>query len=100
MTVAGLAQWLGCVLRVARSPLLCHCVRKMSSQGEKSEPIKQSLKEPPLPEGHFDAPEDSNSERVPLTKFPVYVNPVTKEKGGPRGPTYPIGRLEMKRTLY
>ncbi|XP_004407371.1 PREDICTED: UPF0369 protein C6orf57-like [Odobenus rosmarus divergens] len=58
----------------------------MSSQGEKSEPFKQSLKKPQLPEGHFDALEDSNLEKVPLPKFPDYVNPVTKEKGGPRGP--------------
>ncbi|KAF3831688.1 hypothetical protein GH733_000500, partial [Mirounga leonina] len=51
------------------SPLLCHSVRKMSSQGEKSKPIKQSLKKPKLPE-----------------EFPDDINPVTKEKGGPRGP--------------
>uniref|UniRef100_A0A673SWV7 Succinate dehydrogenase assembly factor 4, mitochondrial n=1 Tax=Suricata suricatta TaxID=37032 RepID=A0A673SWV7_SURSU len=68
------------------SPLLCHSVRKMSSQEEKSKPIKQSLKKPKLPEGRFDAPEDSNLEKEPLTKFPDDINPVTKEKGGPRGP--------------
>lgn len=68
------------------SPLLCHSVRKISSQGEKSKPIKQSLKKPKLPEGRFDAPEDSNLEKEPLTKFPDDINPVTKEKGGPRGP--------------
>lgn len=39
----------------------------MSSQGEKSKPIKQSLKKPKLPEGRFDAPEDSNLEKEPLT---------------------------------
>ncbi|KAB1275252.1 Succinate dehydrogenase assembly factor 4; mitochondrial [Camelus dromedarius] len=50
-----------------RSPLLCHSLRKMSSEGEKSEPIKQSLKKPKLPEGRFDAPEDSNLEKEPLT---------------------------------
>lgn len=38
----------------------------MSSQGEKSKPIKQSLKKPKLPEGRFDAP-DSNLEKEPLT---------------------------------
>lgn len=39
----------------------------MSSQGEKSEQIKQPLKKPKLPEGRFDAPEDSNLEKEPLT---------------------------------
>ncbi|XP_035880214.1 succinate dehydrogenase assembly factor 4, mitochondrial isoform X1 [Phyllostomus discolor] len=69
------------------SPLLCHSLRKTSaSQGGKSEPTKQSLKKPKLPEGRFDAPEDTSLEKEPLTKFPDDVNPVTKEKGGPRGP--------------
>ncbi|XP_064453823.1 succinate dehydrogenase assembly factor 4, mitochondrial isoform X3 [Mirounga angustirostris] len=72
MSVSRLARLLGCVpataWRAARSPLLCHSVRKMSSQGEKSKPIKQSLKKPKLPEGRFDAPEDSNLEKEPLTK--------------------------------
>ncbi|XP_067558968.1 succinate dehydrogenase assembly factor 4, mitochondrial [Pseudorca crassidens] len=72
--------------RAARSPILCHSLRKISSQGEKSKPIKQPLKNPKLPEGRFDAPEDSNLEKEPLTKFPDDVNPVTKERGGPRGP--------------
>uniref|UniRef100_A0A8D1WGM6 Small ArfGAP 1 n=1 Tax=Sus scrofa TaxID=9823 RepID=A0A8D1WGM6_PIG len=53
--------------RAARSPLLCYPLRKMSSQGEKSEQIKQPLKKPKLPEGRFDAPEDSNLEKEPLT---------------------------------
>nr|XP_006215860.2 LOW QUALITY PROTEIN: succinate dehydrogenase assembly factor 4, mitochondrial [Vicugna pacos] len=90
MTVPGLAGLLGRVpataWRAARSPVLCHSLRKMSFEREKSEPIKQSLKKPELPEGRFDAPEDSNLEKEPLTKFPDDVNPVTKEKGGPRGP--------------
>ncbi|XP_047597357.1 succinate dehydrogenase assembly factor 4, mitochondrial-like [Lutra lutra] len=90
MSVLRLARLLGCVpataWRAARSPLSCHSVRKMSSEGEKSKPIKQPLKKPKLPEGRFDAPEDSNLEKEPLTKFPDDINPVTKEKGGPRGP--------------
>ncbi|XP_008683044.1 succinate dehydrogenase assembly factor 4, mitochondrial isoform X2 [Ursus maritimus] len=90
MSVSRLALLLGCVpataWRASRSPLLCHSLRKMSSQGEKSKPVKQSLKKPKLPEGRFDAPEDSNLEKEPLTKFPDDINPDTKEKGGPRGP--------------
>ncbi|XP_066109379.1 succinate dehydrogenase assembly factor 4, mitochondrial [Saccopteryx bilineata] len=92
MTVAGLAGFLGrrapaTAWRAARSSLLCHSLRKTSSsQGGKSEPIKQPLKKPKLPEGRFDAPEDAHVEQEPLTKFPDDINPVTKEKGGPRGP--------------
>ncbi|XP_035923081.1 succinate dehydrogenase assembly factor 4, mitochondrial isoform X2 [Halichoerus grypus] len=75
MSVSRLARLLGCVpataWRAARSPLLCRSVRKMSSQGEKSKPIKQSLKKPKLPEGRFDAPEDSTLEKEPLTIFTV-----------------------------
>ncbi|XP_006860140.1 PREDICTED: UPF0369 protein C6orf57-like [Chrysochloris asiatica] len=62
--------------------------KERKSQGgyQKSEHTKQSLKKPKLPEGRFDAPEDSHLEKEPLEKFPDGVNPVTKEKGGPRGP--------------
>lgn len=60
-----------------------------------------NLKKPQLPECHFDAPEDSNLEKVPLTKFPDYVNPVNQRKRWTWGPrTYPIWSLEMKRMLY
>uniref|UniRef100_F7F3F8 Succinate dehydrogenase assembly factor 4, mitochondrial n=1 Tax=Callithrix jacchus TaxID=9483 RepID=F7F3F8_CALJA len=73
--------------RTARSPLLCHSLGKTSSsQGGKSELVKHSLKKPKLPEGRFDVPEGSHLEKEPLEKFPDDVNPVTKEKGGPRGP--------------
>ncbi|XDB57372.1 hypothetical protein AB1E18_010817 [Capra hircus] len=90
MAVLGLASLLGRVpttaWRAARSPLLYNSLRKVSSQGGKPEPSKQPLKKPKLPEGRFDAPEDSSLEKEPLTKFPDDTNPVTKEKGGPRGP--------------
>uniref|UniRef100_A0A8C9USN6 Succinate dehydrogenase assembly factor 4, mitochondrial n=1 Tax=Spermophilus dauricus TaxID=99837 RepID=A0A8C9USN6_SPEDA len=68
-------------------PILCQSLRKMSSSQEgKSESVKQPLRKPKLPVGRFDAPEDSRLEKEPLKKFPDDVNPVTKEKGGPRGP--------------
>ncbi|XP_042795081.1 succinate dehydrogenase assembly factor 4, mitochondrial isoform X2 [Panthera leo] len=71
MTVTRLARLLGYIpataWRAARSPLVCCSVRKMSSQGEKSKPIKQSHKKPKVPEGRFDAPEDPNLEKEPLT---------------------------------
>ncbi|KAM9676660.1 succinate dehydrogenase assembly factor 4, mitochondrial-like [Dama dama] len=90
MAALGLASLLGRVpaaaWRAARSPLRCNSLRKVSSQGGKPEPSKQPLKKPKLPEGRFDAPEDSNLEKELLTKFPDDINPVTKEKGGPRDP--------------
>ncbi|XP_023574433.1 succinate dehydrogenase assembly factor 4, mitochondrial [Octodon degus] len=71
----------------ARSPLLCDTLRKItSSAGGKSEPVRTALKKPKLPLGRFDAPEGSPVEQEPLAKFPDDVNPLTKEKGGPRGP--------------
>ncbi|KAF4024930.1 hypothetical protein G4228_016878 [Cervus hanglu yarkandensis] len=90
MAALGLASLLGRVpataWRAARSPLRCNSLRKVSSQRGKPEPSKQPLKKPKLPEGRFDAPEDSNLEKELLTKFPDDINPVTKEKGGPRDP--------------
>ncbi|XP_012892723.1 PREDICTED: succinate dehydrogenase assembly factor 4, mitochondrial [Dipodomys ordii] len=69
------------------SPLLYPSWRKMSSsQGGKPKPVKQPTRKPELPVGRFDAPEDSHLEKEPLKKFPGDINPVTKEKGGPRGP--------------
>ncbi|EHA98007.1 hypothetical protein GW7_17604 [Heterocephalus glaber] len=91
MMVSRLAGLLGRVhatpWRAARSPPLCHSVRKSSSSlGGKAEPATPPLKKPKLPLGRFDAPEGSHLDHEPLTKFPDDVNPVTKEKGGPRGP--------------
>ncbi|KAJ7341596.1 hypothetical protein JRQ81_005893 [Phrynocephalus forsythii] len=50
------------------------------------EPTKQPLKKPKLPVGRFDEPEEFSTEKEPLEKFPDDVNPVTKERGGPKGP--------------
>lgn len=91
MTVSRLAGLFGRVHATpwiaARSLLLCHSLRKVSSPpGGKVESSKPALKKPRLPLGRFDAPEESHLEQEPLTKFPDDVNPVTKEKGGPRGP--------------
>uniref|UniRef100_H0V993 Succinate dehydrogenase assembly factor 4, mitochondrial n=2 Tax=Cavia porcellus TaxID=10141 RepID=H0V993_CAVPO len=91
MTVFSLSGLLGRVHATAwgaaKSPLLCDALRRIgSSPGGKSEPTKPPIKKPTLPLGRFDAPEDSHVEQEPLTKFPDDVNPVTKEKGGPRGP--------------
>ncbi|XP_037249074.1 succinate dehydrogenase assembly factor 4, mitochondrial isoform X1 [Falco rusticolus] len=78
---------LRCAPRAAKSSLLCSSQRSTSSKtGGRSEPAKQSLKKPKLPLGRFDEPEESNIEREPLEKFPDGINPVTKERGGPKGP--------------
>ncbi|XP_029031752.1 succinate dehydrogenase assembly factor 4, mitochondrial [Betta splendens] len=45
---------------------------------------KQPLKKAKTPQGRLDLPEEMS--RDVLQKFPDDVNPVTKEKGGPRGP--------------
>ncbi|NXF36152.1 SDHF4 factor, partial [Nyctibius bracteatus] len=69
------------------SSLLGSSLRSTSSKtGGRSEPAKQSLKKPKLPVGRFDEPEESSIEREPLEKFPDGINPVTKERGGPKGP--------------
>ncbi|XP_038200172.1 succinate dehydrogenase assembly factor 4, mitochondrial [Arvicola amphibius] len=87
MVSTGLTRSLvASVWRVTRSSLLSHSLRKVSYQEGKSELVKQPLKKSKLPLGRFDALEDSHPEREPLNKFPDDVNPVTKEKGGPRGP--------------
>ncbi|XP_068258247.1 succinate dehydrogenase assembly factor 4, mitochondrial isoform X2 [Nyctibius grandis] len=71
----------------AKSSLLCSSLRSTSSKTDgRSEPAKQSLKKPKLPVGRFDEPEESSIEREPLEKFPDGINPVTKERGGPKGP--------------
>ncbi|CAK6978487.1 succinate dehydrogenase assembly factor 4%2C mitochondrial isoform X1 [Scomber scombrus] len=45
---------------------------------------RQPLKKAQTPQGRFDNTEDKSKDI--LQKFPDDVNPVTKEKGGPRGP--------------
>ncbi|KAM8809112.1 succinate dehydrogenase assembly factor 4, mitochondrial [Eudromia elegans] len=71
----------------ARSSLLCSSwLSTSSSEKGRSQPVKRSLKKPKLPVGRFDEPEESNTEREPLEKFPDGINPTTKERGGPKGP--------------
>ncbi|XP_029377443.1 succinate dehydrogenase assembly factor 4, mitochondrial [Echeneis naucrates] len=45
---------------------------------------KEPLRKAKTPQGRFDSPEERS--RDVLEKFPDDVNPITKEKGGPRGP--------------
>ncbi|KAF1376123.1 succinate dehydrogenase assembly factor 4, mitochondrial [Sander lucioperca] len=57
------------------------CSRREASGAVKD---KEPLKKAKTPQGRFDSPEEKSN--PVLQKFPDDVNPVTKEKGGPRGP--------------
>ncbi|KAK1171658.1 hypothetical protein AOXY_G6539 [Acipenser oxyrinchus oxyrinchus] len=59
---------------------------RLASSDGKSEAKKAPLRTPKTPQGRFDVPEQAPKERDPLERFPDDINPVTKEKGGPRGP--------------
>ncbi|XP_041803847.1 succinate dehydrogenase assembly factor 4, mitochondrial [Chelmon rostratus] len=56
------------------------CSRAASGAVKDKEPLKKAK----TPQGRFDNPEEKNKDV--LEKFPDDVNPVTREKGGPRGP--------------
>ncbi|XP_075058695.1 succinate dehydrogenase assembly factor 4, mitochondrial [Mixophyes fleayi] len=63
------------------------CVRpasKNSSQTNSS--TTPPLKKPKTPQGRFDETEQPNVEKELLERFPDDINPITKERGGPRGP--------------
>ncbi|CAH2248847.1 succinate dehydrogenase assembly factor 4, mitochondrial [Pelobates cultripes] len=47
---------------------------------------KKPLKKPKTPQGRFDETEQSSVQKDSLERFPDDVNPITKEKGGPKGP--------------
>ncbi|XP_068184029.1 succinate dehydrogenase assembly factor 4, mitochondrial [Antennarius striatus] len=53
--------------------------RTSSGALKDNEPLKKAK----TPQGRFDSPEEKTKDV--LEKFPDDVNPVTKEKGGPRG---------------
>lgn len=60
--------------------LFAGSARSASGALKDQEPLRKAK----TPQGRFDAPEEKNKDV--LEKFPDDVNPVTKEKGGPRGP--------------
>lgn len=60
--------------------VLIECSRAASGAVKDKEPLKKAK----TPQGRFDSPEEPRKDV--LEKFPDDVNPVTKEKGGPRGP--------------
>ncbi|XP_060608825.2 succinate dehydrogenase assembly factor 4, mitochondrial [Anolis sagrei] len=85
----GLARWspLPAQAGAAQSVWLPRSLGSINfSTKEKADPTNQPLKKPKLPVGRFDETEESNVETEPLEKFPDGINPVTKEKGGPKGP--------------
>ncbi|XP_008299789.1 succinate dehydrogenase assembly factor 4, mitochondrial [Stegastes partitus] len=60
--------------------VLTGCSRMASGAVEDKKPLKKAK----TPQGRFDSLDDKSKDV--LEKFPDDVNPVTKEKGGPRGP--------------
>ncbi|CAI5682055.1 succinate dehydrogenase assembly factor 4, mitochondrial [Oreochromis niloticus] len=64
----------------AVEPLFTGCLRAASRAVNDKEPLKKAK----TPKGRFDNLEETSKDV--LEKFPDDVNPVTKEKGGPRGP--------------
>ncbi|XP_018420335.1 PREDICTED: succinate dehydrogenase assembly factor 4, mitochondrial [Nanorana parkeri] len=90
-------RWSRCVLGVINEHLAARpsqsytavwsCVRAASRSSQGSNKSQTApLKKPKTPQGRFDETEQSNKEKEPLERFPGNINPVTKEKGGPRGP--------------
>ncbi|XP_041645869.1 succinate dehydrogenase assembly factor 4, mitochondrial [Cheilinus undulatus] len=64
----------------ALESVLSGCSRAASGAATSKEPLKKAK----TPQGRFDSPEEKQKDV--LEKFPDDVNPITKEKGGPRGP--------------
>ncbi|XP_069742257.1 succinate dehydrogenase assembly factor 4, mitochondrial [Narcine bancroftii] len=57
-----------------------------SKSGDQEGFKKEPLKKPKTPVGRFDHPQKDPLGGDLLEKFPDDINPVTKEKNGPRGP--------------
>ncbi|XP_020380768.1 succinate dehydrogenase assembly factor 4, mitochondrial [Rhincodon typus] len=58
----------------------------ISKTESKLELRKELLRKPVTPVGHLDHPQQKPVGKDPLERFPDDINPVTKEKNGPRGP--------------
>ncbi|XP_073425479.1 succinate dehydrogenase assembly factor 4, mitochondrial isoform X2 [Dendrobates tinctorius] len=90
--MAGLLySWSGVTRVLLRPPPQCvgklgwvRAVSNSSTQSNSS--TKTPLKKPKTPQGRFDESEQTAKEKEPLERFPNDINPITKEKGGPRGP--------------
>ncbi|XP_075720268.1 succinate dehydrogenase assembly factor 4, mitochondrial [Rhinoderma darwinii] len=62
-------------------------VRALSnSPTQSNSSTKPPLKKPKTPQGRFDETEQIAVEKDPLERFKDDINPITREKGGPRGP--------------
>ncbi|XP_059838283.1 succinate dehydrogenase assembly factor 4, mitochondrial-like [Hypanus sabinus] len=81
---------LGTVLAVRRSVVSRQGFvswRSSSSKAGSQENLKKKpLKKPETPVGRFDHPQQDPLGGDTLERFPDDINPVTKEKNGPRGP--------------
>ncbi|KAG8449956.1 hypothetical protein GDO86_016587 [Hymenochirus boettgeri] len=74
-----------CKHSMTRTLTICPNVCSQNSH-EKFGASKQPPKKPKTPQGRLDEAENTNVEKEPLERFPDGINPVTKERGGPRGP--------------
>ncbi|KAM9847622.1 succinate dehydrogenase assembly factor 4, mitochondrial [Aulostomus maculatus] len=68
---------------VTRSPTV-ECVSEWFRTASGAVKDREPLKKAKTPQGRFDSSEEKSKDA--LEKFPDDVNPLTKEKGGPRGP--------------
>ncbi|XP_043945847.1 succinate dehydrogenase assembly factor 4, mitochondrial [Protopterus annectens] len=76
-------QWLGVSYLL---PVSCNIRVVSLCTKRKSEPKKEHLRKPKTPLGRFDSVDEPQGGKDPLERFPNDINPITKEKGGPRGP--------------
>ncbi|XP_067876226.1 succinate dehydrogenase assembly factor 4, mitochondrial [Heterodontus francisci] len=84
MTVVAARAW---AMRGRQSFVLWNLWRSASSKTEGQERlIKEPLKKPETPVGSLDRPQQDSVGKDPLERFPDNINPVTKERDGPRGP--------------
>ncbi|XP_069462318.1 succinate dehydrogenase assembly factor 4, mitochondrial [Ambystoma mexicanum] len=61
------------------------CASLQIASYSSEEKIKKPLKKPKTPQGRLDD-EPHTTEKDPLQGFPDGINPITKERGGPKGP--------------
>ncbi|XP_038656604.1 succinate dehydrogenase assembly factor 4, mitochondrial [Scyliorhinus canicula] len=70
-----------------QSFVLWNAWRSASSKPEGKQRLgKEPLRQPKTPVGRLDHPQKEPAGKDPLERFPDDINPVTKERNGPRGP--------------
>ncbi|XP_041043218.1 succinate dehydrogenase assembly factor 4, mitochondrial [Carcharodon carcharias] len=83
---AMLSSW-GWLARRRQGFVLWNSWRSARSKTEGQQGLrKEPLRKPETPVGRLDNPQQEPVGKDPLERFPDDINPVTKEKNGPRGP--------------